>query len=48
MPTIKEAEKFIIEAEIRNPGLWIAHSRFVAKAARNIAEYLLYFITWSY
>lgn len=37
-PTLKEAERLLQAAERRNPGGWVAHSRFVAQAARLIAE----------
>ncbi len=33
-----EADKLLDEAEAKNPGPWVAHSRNVALAARNIAE----------
>lgn len=38
MPTLEEAERLLQAAEQRNPGGWVAHSRFVAQAARLIAE----------
>jgi HD domain len=39
IPTLSEAEKLLTEAEKRNPGLWVAHSRNVALAAKCIAEH---------
>jgi hypothetical protein len=39
IPTLNEAEKLLDEAEQRNPGLWVAHSRNVALAAKCIAEH---------
>jgi hypothetical protein len=36
--SLKEAELLIDEAEEMNPGPWVAHSRFVAQAAKNIAK----------
>ena len=38
VPSLGEAEKLLLEAERRNPGPWVAHSRNVALAARCIAE----------
>ncbi len=38
IPTLAEAEKLLDEAEARNPGPWVAHSRNVALAARHLAE----------
>ena len=38
IPTLAEAERLLKKAEARNPGPWVAHSRYVALAARNIAE----------
>ena len=38
IPDLAEAEQLLAEAEARNPGPWVAHSRYVALAARNIAE----------
>ncbi|WP_420596810.1 HD domain-containing protein [Deinococcus sp.] len=37
-PTLAEAERLLLDAETLNPGAWAAHSRYVAKAARRIAE----------
>jgi transposase-like protein len=37
-PTLSQAEQFLLEAQARNPGPWVAHSRHVAAAARLIAE----------
>ena len=34
---VKTAEKELERAEKLNPGDWVAHSRFVALACRNIA-----------
>lgn len=39
IPNLIEAEKLLEEAEAKNPGGWTDHSRYVALAARNIAEY---------
>jgi HD domain len=39
IPTLSEAEKLLTEAEQRNPGPWVAHSRNVALAAKCIAEH---------
>ena len=36
-PTREEAEKLLAEAEALNPGLWTAHSRYVAYSAEAIA-----------
>jgi len=36
--SIKEAELLLREAEEKNPGPWVAHSEYVAKAAQNIAN----------
>ncbi|AZI41587.1 HD domain-containing protein [Deinococcus psychrotolerans] len=38
-PTPAQAEQLLREAEALNPGSWAAHSRFVAQAARAIAEH---------
>ena len=38
VPTLEQAERLLSAAERRNPGGWVAHSRFVAQAARLIAE----------
>ncbi|MBT3322540.1 MAG: HD domain-containing protein [Anaerolineae bacterium] len=39
IPTLTEAEELIAEAEQRNPGLWVSHSRYAAEAAQAIASY---------
>jgi len=39
IPSLKEAELFIAEAEIVNPGPWAPHSKNVAKAAQLISNY---------
>jgi putative nucleotidyltransferase with HDIG domain len=39
IPTVEEAEQLLTEAEQRNPGPWVAHSRNVALAAKCIAEH---------
>jgi HD superfamily phosphohydrolase YqeK len=39
IPSLREAEKLLTEAEQLNPGPWVAHSRSVALAARCIAEH---------
>jgi hypothetical protein len=38
IPTLEQAEKLLQEAEQRNPGPWVAHSRNVALAAKCIAK----------
>ena len=38
IPNVAEAEQLLREAEARNPGGWADHARYVALAARNIAE----------
>lgn len=38
LPKLEEAERLLSEAEARNPGGWADHSRYVALAAKNIAE----------
>ena len=38
IPTLAEAERLLEEAEAKNPGGWADHARYVALAARNIAE----------
>jgi len=38
LPTPLEAERLLADAEARNPGPWVAHSRHVSLAARCIAE----------
>lgn len=35
---VKTAENALSEAEKSNPGAWVAHSRYVASACRNIAK----------
>lgn len=37
VPPVGEAERYLAEAAERNPGPWVGHSRFVARAARAIA-----------
>lgn len=37
-PDAETAEKILEEAEKKNPGPWVQHSRNVAQAAKNIAE----------
>ncbi|MBQ3416901.1 MAG: HDOD domain-containing protein [Ruminococcus sp.] len=39
LPTIIEAEKRLNEAELRNPGNWIGHSKTAALCAKAIAEH---------
>jgi putative nucleotidyltransferase with HDIG domain len=39
IPSLSEAEKLLTEAEQRNPGPWVAHSRNVALAAKCIAKH---------
>lgn len=38
IPDVAEAERLLDEAEAKNPGGWADHARYVARAARNIAE----------
>ena len=38
IPDVAEAERLLDEAEAKNPGGWADHARYVALAARNIAE----------
>lgn len=38
IPTLVQAHELLDEAHSRNPGPWASHSRFVAEAARRIAE----------
>lgn len=38
IPKRAEAERLLQEAEVRNPGGWADHARYVALAANNIAE----------
>ena len=38
IPELAEAERLLNEAEAKNPGGWSDHARYVALAARNIAE----------
>ena len=38
LPTIIEAEKLLYEAEQRNPGAWIGHSKIAAFCAKAIGE----------
>jgi hypothetical protein len=38
IPDLAEAERLLSEAEAKNPGGWADHSRYVALAAKNIAE----------
>ncbi len=37
IPTREEAECILLEAEPHNPGAWVAHSRYVAQCAEQIA-----------
>jgi HD superfamily phosphodiesterase len=39
IPTLDVAERLLKEAETRNPGPWVAHSKNVALAAKCIAEH---------
>ncbi len=39
VPSLREAEGFLAEAQARNPGPWVAHSRNVGRAAEAIATY---------
>ena len=38
IPSFDEATAMLAEAEQRNPGAWVSHSRFAAKAAEAIAS----------
>lgn len=38
IPDLAEAEQLLNEAEAKNPGGWADHARYVALAAKNIAE----------
>ncbi len=38
IPTLEQAEELLAEAEQRNPGPWVAHSRHAGKAAQAIAS----------
>ncbi len=38
IPKLAEAERLLNEAEAKNPGGWADHARYVALAARSIAE----------
>jgi hypothetical protein len=40
IPHHHQAELWLHEAGVLNPGLWVAHSRHVAEAARSIAAHL--------
>jgi HD domain len=40
VPTLAEAERYLDDAQRRNPGPWVAHSRYVADAARLLAQQL--------
>ena len=40
IPSRQQAEEFILEAKILNPGGWIAHSVLVSQAAEAIASHL--------
>jgi hypothetical protein len=39
IPTVDEAERLLAEAAASNPGPWVMHSRYVARAAQAIAEH---------
>lgn len=41
IPTLAQAETFLLEAEQRSPGPWVAHSRLVAQGMRLLAEGIL-------
>lgn len=38
IPSLETAESFLAEGEAFNPGPWVSHSKYVAMAARIIAE----------
>ncbi len=37
LPTLSQAQAYLAEAEQRNPGPWVAHSRHAGEAAYNLA-----------
>lgn len=39
IPTLEQAEELIAEAERRNPGPWVTHSRYAGEAAQAIASH---------
>ena len=39
IPDLNEAERLLCEGEAKNPGGWADHSRYVALAAKSVAEY---------
>ncbi|MCP4138769.1 MAG: HDOD domain-containing protein [Chloroflexi bacterium] len=39
IPTLTQAEELIAEAERRNPGPWVSHSRYAGEAAQAIASH---------
>jgi hypothetical protein len=39
IPSRKQAEKYLVEAQILNPGAWYSHSLYVAEAAEAIANH---------
>lgn len=40
IPTLAQAEAYLVEAGQMNPGPWVAHSRHVAEAAARLATHL--------
>jgi hypothetical protein len=38
IPTLRQTEELLLEAQELNPGPWVAHSRYVAQAAQAIAS----------
>jgi hypothetical protein len=38
IPSIREAEKLLSEAESKNPGRWVMHAKYAALAAKNISS----------
>ena len=40
IPSISQAEAYLLEAASLNPGAWVSHSRYAAKGARLIAQNL--------
>ena len=38
VPTVEQADAYLIEAEVMNPGQWVPHVKYVAQAAKAIAD----------
>lgn len=41
IPSLAQAEGYLLEAEKMNPGPWVAHTRFVAQGAQLLAQAML-------